>query len=642
MKQTIKKIILGPIDWFTYSVLTESHRKKIGDLFTDEQKETIRKFLFGKKQAQREKLKRIKYHLYNLGFTERAEKDLLAYFQHVEDPGLKRLAAWELVLWHANQNTTEGAHRALHFIEAAKQDVRDIEELRRIAVLEAECLAKTGAVEKARDVIDAALQREKHVDLYLALANLTESVEERFKLVNRVMKAYDLAPIRFKHIDSPTYDDLETVPIDRKADGPKVSVILPAFRAEEGIRVAIDSILNQTWQNIELLAVDDCSPDGTAAVIQEYAEKDPRVKFLQTPENSGPYIARNIALREATGEFVTVNDADDWSHAEKIERQVKHLLENPSVIANTSEHARLTEELTFYRRGTPGKYIFPNMSSIMFRRQPVLEKIGYWDSVRFAADGEFKRRLLIAFGKNSYVDLKTGPLSLPRQSVTSLTASSAFGYSGFFMGVRKEYVEAFSHYHQTGETIRYPYPQEKRLFHVPEPMWPKREVKNTEKRKFNLIIATDFRTIPDDKVAFIREKLQTETERIGFVQLNTYGVDRNAKISPDIRNLLDGDRAQIVVYGENIETEKTILFNLSVLEEYQRYVPNVETEELEVVIDKLPEDAATLSSYLHHVRTYFQKSGKWYPENRDVKNTLENRADLQEKLPYIDEVWEKE
>src|SRR5699024_3450848 len=136
---------------------------------------------------------------------------------------------------------------------------------------------------------------------------------------------------------------------------------------------------------------------------------------------SGPYTARNIALQHATGDFVTVNDADDWSHEKKIEIQAKHLQENTRVIANTSSHARLTEDLLLYRRGTPGRYLFPNMSSIMFRRKAIEQKLGYWDSVRFAADGEFKRRLIRTFGKESYVDLETGPLSLPRQSVTSLT-----------------------------------------------------------------------------------------------------------------------------------------------------------------------------------------------------------------------------
>src|SRR5699024_12155822 len=84
------------------------------------------------------------------------------------------------------------------------------------------------------------------------------------------------------------------------------------------------------------------------------------------------------------------------------------------------------------------------MSSLMFRREEVLEEIGYWDNVRFAADGEYKRRMTLAFGKDAVIDLETGPLSLPRQTETSLTGSSAFGYNGYFTGARREYVASFT------------------------------------------------------------------------------------------------------------------------------------------------------------------------------------------------------
>src|SRR5690606_39232932 len=127
----------------------------------------------------------------------------------------------------------------------------------------------------------------------------------------------------------------------------------------------------------------------------------------------------------------------------------------------------------------------------------VMDKIGYWDSVRFAADGEFKRRLIKTFGKESYVDLESGPLSLPRQSVSSLTSSSAFGYNGFFMGARKEYVESLEHHHAKDE-LYYPYPLTTRLFPVPEPMWPRKEEKVDGKRKFDIVIAADFRKIDSD------------------------------------------------------------------------------------------------------------------------------------------------
>lgn len=60
----------------------------------------------------------------------------------------------------------------------------------------------------------------------------------------------------------------------------------------------------------------------------------------------------------------------------------------PKLAANMSQQARATSELLFHRRGNPGHYVFDNMSSLMFRREPVLQKLGYWDSVRFGADSE--------------------------------------------------------------------------------------------------------------------------------------------------------------------------------------------------------------------------------------------------------------
>src|SRR5699024_3433472 len=205
-------------------------------------------------------------------------------------------------------------------------------------------------------------------------------------------------------------------PTNNIDEGTKISVILPAYNAEQGIQIAIESILNQSWKNLELLIVDDCSPDNTLQVIHDYAKKDERIKVFSTPVNSGPYVARNIALAAATGEFVTVNDADDWSHSDKLRIQAEHLLKHEHVIANTSEQARLTESLQFYRRGNPGKYIFSNMSSLMFRRDIVMEELGYWDPVRFAGDGEFVRRFIRQFGEDALAHVSTGPLSFPRQS----------------------------------------------------------------------------------------------------------------------------------------------------------------------------------------------------------------------------------
>jgi glycosyltransferase involved in cell wall biosynthesis len=640
MFRLLKKIILAPIDWVLYSLLNEQQRKKLTDKLSEEQKAKIKRLIGGKKQAQRQQLKQIKHHLYSLGFTEKGLKELKSFHANIKDKHLKRLAAWELVLWYANMYTEDGAAQALEYIPAAAEGEQDTDQLRRIAIIKAECHEQINELDTGKQVIREMLESETHPDLYLGLANLEASIHERVRWINKAMSIYHLQPITFTSIENPTYDDIKNEPLDKKiADGPKVSVIFPAYNAESGIGTAIESILAQTWQNLELLVVDDCSPDNTAAVINDYTKKDSRVKLLSTRVNSGPYVARNVALGHATGEYITINDADDWSHMEKIEIQVKHLMNNKNVIANTSEHARLTEDLQLYRRGTPGKYIFPNMSSIMFRRKPVMEKIGFWDSVRFAADGEFKRRLIKVFGKAAYADLETGPLSLPRQSVASLTSSSAFGYNGFFMGVRKEYVESLEFYHKEADSLYYSYPQKKRPFPVPEPMWPKREEKMNGFREFDVMIVSDFRLTASSEMAKKEIAKQLDAgKRIGLVQMYHYHLNLNNDIQPEIRKMIDGQDLQMVVYGEKAATSQLIVINPQVLADKQKYVPEITADKVSVVMTESP--AQQIKQYEEQLQTYFGKNGVWYPVDSEVRKSLENQQP-EEQGRLAKENWEQ-
>lgn len=618
----LKKILSKPVDWAVYSLLGEEQRKQIGDLLTQKQKDTVVRLLNGKKFTQRRKLKVLKQHLYNLGFTDRALLDMNNFLREVDNMEIKRLISWELSLWHANKNTTEGARAALDYLPTAATGETSVDQQRRISIVKAECLARVGHLSEAKAVLQQQLATQVHPDLYLALANLETDISKRFEAVNQVFDMYHLAQIGFSKEHNQTYDDLTTQSrLDPIIDGPKVSIILPAFKAEKGIKVAIDSILGQTWTNLELIVVDDCSPDGTVDIVKTYVEKDERLKLMSTPVNSGPYIARNIGLKAASGVFVTINDADDWSHKEKIKTQVIHLIDNPRVIANTSEHARLTEDLTFYRRGTPGKYIFPNMSSIMFRREPVLETIGYWDSVRFAADGEFKRRLIRAFGQNSYVDLKSGPLSLPRQSVSSLTSSSAFGYDGFFMGVRKEYVESLEFHHRKADTLYYDYPQSVRPFPVPEPMWPEREEKPEGIRQFDYVIVGDFRQESEMHMAQILD-LKAQHHRIGLVQLYSYDLQVDSGINPTIREMIDGTHVQMLVYGEHIHTATLNVMDPELLTTWQKYRPTISAENVTVTANKMIK-SEHLTLIQTHMMEYFNTKGTWVTKDSEVQSYLE-------------------
>ncbi|MCF3129781.1 bifunctional glycosyltransferase/CDP-glycerol:glycerophosphate glycerophosphotransferase [Streptomyces olivochromogenes] len=92
---------------------------------------------------------------------------------------------------------------------------------------------------------------------------------------------------------------------------PRFSVIVPCFKVQGFLRECLDSVLEQCFHDIELIAVNDCSPDGCAAILDEYAARDPRVKVLHLPENVGLGRARNAGLPEATGDFLFFLDSDD-------------------------------------------------------------------------------------------------------------------------------------------------------------------------------------------------------------------------------------------------------------------------------------------------------------------------------------------
>ena len=92
---------------------------------------------------------------------------------------------------------------------------------------------------------------------------------------------------------------------------PKLSVIVPVYNTEKYLRECIDSILAQTFTEFELILVDDGSTDGSGAICDAYAEKDPRIQVIHQP-NGGITVARKSGIQIARGEYVTFVDSDDW------------------------------------------------------------------------------------------------------------------------------------------------------------------------------------------------------------------------------------------------------------------------------------------------------------------------------------------
>ena len=110
-------------------------------------------------------------------------------------------------------------------------------------------------------------------------------------------------------------------PAGRKTTTPLVSVIIPAYNAEMFIRAALGSAVHQTYQDIEIIVIDDGSMDRTAEIVREFMAQDPRVRLLQQA-NAGVAAARNYGVRMARGSLIAPLDADDLWKPTKIERQV--------------------------------------------------------------------------------------------------------------------------------------------------------------------------------------------------------------------------------------------------------------------------------------------------------------------------------
>ena len=100
---------------------------------------------------------------------------------------------------------------------------------------------------------------------------------------------------------------------------PEISVIVPVYKAEAFLPKCIESILNQTFSDLELILVDDGSPDNSGRICDDYAARDGRVRVIHQ-ENQGQSVARNNAIAQMAGQWVLFCDSDDWIHPETLER----------------------------------------------------------------------------------------------------------------------------------------------------------------------------------------------------------------------------------------------------------------------------------------------------------------------------------
>lgn len=102
-----------------------------------------------------------------------------------------------------------------------------------------------------------------------------------------------------------------------------ISIIMAAYNAEKTIELAIESVLNQTYSNFELLVINDCSKDRTAKLVEAFSAKDNRVRLISNEKNCGVSFTREHGLEEAKGAWIAVLDSDDAWAPEKLEKQIE-------------------------------------------------------------------------------------------------------------------------------------------------------------------------------------------------------------------------------------------------------------------------------------------------------------------------------
>ncbi|KGM12024.1 glycosyltransferase family A protein [Cellulomonas bogoriensis] len=235
--------------------------------------------------------------------------------------------------------------------------------------------------------------------------------------LEKVFAVRGLVDTRIGDPTAPSPLETLTGPTRAAVDGPKVTVITTTFRPGPSLLTAVGSILAQSWHNLEVLVVDDCSGPEHQEVLEQVAALDERVRVLRQEVNGGTYRARNLGLEHATGEFVTGHDDDDWAHPDRIARQAQVLLESPRVPATLSNAVRASDvlEVAPLGRSATGTYA----PSYMVRRE-LAERAGrYHPGARKAADNELVRRVEAMTGERTV--LVTEALSVYHNRVGSLS-----------------------------------------------------------------------------------------------------------------------------------------------------------------------------------------------------------------------------
>ena len=372
-------------------------------------------------------------------------------------------------------------------------------------------------------------------------------------------------------------------------DGPLVSVVMTTFQAETvELATSVRSILEQTYRNLEVLLIDDCSPEEFVPGLEEIAALDPRIRLVRLEKNGGTYLARNAGMRLARGELVTGQDADDWSHPERIAHQVLPLLEDEGLAGTRCRGLTTNEHLLATRPGYSATR--PNPSSLMFRRELGLQLGGFLHA-RKGADSEFHARLDVV-SERPVRDLDAAPLTVVRIRSDSLSRSDF--RPGWTHSSRRTFIDAYRHWHKGS-----PVAEVARDHSQDSPVsipWAF-QIERPAPRHFDLVWVGDFRprTLRSAARADEVRALVDSGLEVAVLQLEDlrYQTARKDAFEPELLSLINAGRLSRISEDEAHSADLVVVRHTAPLASPPALPLALQAERLAIVADRLawdPED----------------------------------------------------
>jgi hypothetical protein len=406
-------------------------------------------------------------------------------------------------------------------------------------------------------------------------------------------------------------DRLTTAGAQRVGHPSRITTIVTTWRPDASLLTAVRSLVAQTWTNHEILIVDDGSPAEFDAVLKAAAALDPRVKVIRMVVNGGTYVARNAGLDAATGEFVTFQDSDDWSHPLRLERQVAPLLADEAVFSTTSVGMRVTPDLLVTRPGIPATRSY-NLSSLMIRRVAALTRVGYLDPVRKGADAEYVERSRAVFGRPATQHLGGPPLALIRLSAGSL--SSADYRVGWMHPARRSYRSAFQAWHariRTGDAR----PLQPRAFAAP-----RRLRGETGARAYDVVLAGDWTPAGGAGAAGTGQlrALTARGQRAALLQLDALTNLREGprNLDPAVQDLINAGELTQVELTDDVRARLVVVRSSRVLQHAPDLAGGVRAQRVVIESSTASRSAAAAA------RRLFGRRPLWAPAGPDGRRLL--------------------